>query len=98
MEFLHGIIGSMNVLVVTNDEEVLKEGSTARTLLLQQAKEVNRLIVVVMNGPSAPAVATKVTDTLWIFPTNSTVPMLKIFNAVHLVRNEFFFRNRFQAD
>lgn len=88
----------MNVLMVTNDSEVLREGSAAYILLLQQAKDVNRLMVVVMNGRGTKAPPRKVTDTLWMFPTNSWLPFLKIFNALNIVRHEFFFRNHFQAD
>jgi len=88
----------MNVLMVTSDVDVLHDGSAAQSLLKEQATITNRLMVVVMNGHSAWSAPRKVSDSLWLLPTNSWAPFLQIFDALYIVRHEIFFQNHLQAD
>lgn len=88
----------MHVLMITRDESVLRDGSPSQAALKEKAKAATRLYVIVMNAHSRRAEARKLTDSLWIFPTNSWVPFLKIWNALYVVRHEIFYRNRLQAD
>ncbi|MBI5004450.1 glycosyltransferase [Candidatus Kaiserbacteria bacterium] len=88
----------MNVLMVTSDASALIDGSAAQSMLREQATLTNRLMVVVMNGYGTHASPRKVSDNLWIFPTNSWIPFLKILDVLYIVKREFFFQKRLQAD
>ncbi len=88
----------MNVLMVTSDASALIDGSAAQSMLREQAALTNRLMVVVMNGYTTHASPRKVSDNLWIFPTNSWIPFLKILDVLYIVKHEFFFQKRLQAD
>jgi glycosyltransferase involved in cell wall biosynthesis len=84
--------------MITGDPEVLRDGSPAQGALKEQAALAERLMVVVLNSRHRKSQARKVTDNLWIFPTNSWLPFLKIFGALRVIRHEIFYRNKLQAD
>jgi glycosyltransferase involved in cell wall biosynthesis len=88
----------VNVIFVTTDAEVLREGSPAHAALREQSEHVNRLAVVVLNTRHRFSMPRKVTEKLWVFPTNSMIEALSIYDALRIIRLELFFRNRLQAD
>jgi glycosyltransferase involved in cell wall biosynthesis len=88
----------MNVLMITRDADVLRDGSPAQAFVKEQARSTNRLMVVVLNSHHRYSVARKVNRSLWLFPTNSWLPFFKVWNALYLVRHEIYFKKRLQTD
>jgi len=88
----------MNVLLITGDSEIMRDGSPAQAALLQEAAQVNKLMVIIMNSRHRHGYARKVNDHLWLFPMNAWTPFDNFFRALGVIRKEIFFRNRLQAD
>jgi glycosyltransferase involved in cell wall biosynthesis len=88
----------MHVLLITREEGILRDGSPAQEALKEKAKAAGRTYVIVMNSQSRPGQARRIGESIWIFPTNSFLPFMKIFDALYLVRHEIFYRNNLQAD
>jgi glycosyltransferase involved in cell wall biosynthesis len=88
----------MHVLMITSDAEVLRDGSPQQAAIKEQALLTSRLMVIVMNSYWHRSNARKISDSLWVFPTNSWFPFLKILDAMRLIRQEIFYRNKLQAD
>ena len=86
----------MNVLLITGDSEIMRDGSPAQAALLQEAAQVNKLMVIIMNSRHRHGYARKVNDHLWLFPMNAWTPFDNFFRALGVIRKEIFFRNRLQ--
>jgi len=88
----------VNILLITKDASVLREGSEARATLLEQSKLVDNLFVIVLNVRGEHFETQRVSETVLFVPTNSWAWWLTPFDALHIAHREFFFQGRFQAD
>lgn len=93
-----GILVIMDVLMITKDTNILREGSAARAAVVEEASLVNRMFVVVLTTHADHYTVQKVSDTLWFIPTNSWSIWLAPFSAARAARSELYFQGRLQAD
>ena len=88
----------LNVLVLTKDVNVLREGTVARKAMEEYATLAKHIFVVVLNDRKDRYKTQKVSDALWIFPTNSWTWWLAPFDALRKVKREVWFQGHLQAD
>jgi glycosyltransferase involved in cell wall biosynthesis len=88
----------MNVLKITSDLNVLREGSPARAQMEKEATLAKHVVVIVLNTNRNRYPVQKVSDALLILPTNSRTNAFAIWRALHLVRRELFFQGNLQVD
>lgn len=88
----------MNVLLFTSDTAVLREDSAARARIMEYASFTKRLVVVALNRRRDAYKPLKISESLWILPTNSWIPLLSPFTAARIARRELFFQGTLQAD
>ena len=88
----------MNVLKITSDLNVLREGSPARAQLEKEATLADHLVVIVLNTNRNRYPVQKVSESLLILPTNSYYSVLSPWRASYLVRRELYFQGHLQAD
>lgn len=88
----------LNVLLITKDVNMLREGTVARKTLEEYSKLAKHIFVIVLNNRRDRYKIQKVSDTLWIYPTNSWVWWLSPFDAARTVKREVWFQGHLQAD
>ena len=88
----------MNVLLITSDVNVLKDGTAARLRVEQYSSLCHRLVVIVINKHRDRFEPRKISKSLWLIPTNSYVSLLSPLGAVRAGRRELCFQGTFQAD
>jgi glycosyltransferase involved in cell wall biosynthesis len=88
----------MNVLKITNDLNVLREGSPARAQIEKEATLAKHVVVIVLNTNRNRYPVQKASDGLLILPTNSYFSALSIWRALYLIRRELFFQGHLQVD
>ncbi|MEK7069021.1 MAG: glycosyltransferase [Patescibacteria group bacterium] len=88
----------MEVLMITQDMNVLREGSVEQSMLKEYAQDVRRLVVLVLNTHGDHYKPQKISDSLWIIPCNSWFKIMCPFSALSIARRELFFQGRMQTD
>ncbi len=88
----------MNVLLVTQDINALRVGSVAQEALKEYSISTNRLVVLVLNTQRNPFTVSKVSNALWIIPTNSLFNFIAPFTALRITARELYFQGRLHAD
>lgn len=84
--------------MIIKDTNALREGSEIRASLIEQAKLVNRLYVIVLNHRRDQYTLQKISDSVWFIPTNSWSLWFAPFDCVRIVRKNLFFQGRLQVD
>ncbi len=84
--------------MITQDPNTLRDGSVEQEELKTYAGISHRLIVIVLNAGRKRADARKISDSLWIMPTNSFVSIASPLIALRIARKELFFQGRLQVD
>lgn len=87
-----------NVLMITSDANVLREGTTARNTIEEYSRLTKRLVVIALNNASDTYEPKKVSDSLWILPTNSPFWFLAPRKAHTIAKRELFFQGKLQTD
>lgn len=87
----------MHVLVVTSDQNVLREGSIEREDLKKYAALVDRLVVVVLHMGIHAADPQKAGDHFWIIPVRS-LGLWAVRAAIRAVRRELYFQGTLHVD
>jgi glycosyltransferase involved in cell wall biosynthesis len=87
----------MNVLVITKDVNVLREGSASRQKMEEYAELASHLFVIVLNTRRNKYDVQKVSDKLWIYPTNSWSMWSAPFGARHVAHRELWFQGKLQV-
>ena len=87
----------MDVLMITQGVNAVRDGSIEQEKLKAFAGLTNRLVVIVINKGRTLSTR-KVSDSLWIIPTNTFFLWLAPFVALGIARRELFFQGRLQAD
>ena len=95
---MDGERAAMNVLLVTRDVRVLREGSMEHAALKERAASVKRLVVVVLNTRRDWHRVEKVSESLWIFPTNGYLRTFNPILALLIAQREVYFQGRLQTD
>ena len=98
---IHGGYVTMTLvkaLFITKDTDVLREGTAARSTLQQYATLVEIAFVIVLNDRRDRHEMQKVSETLWIFPTNSWKWWTSPFDARRVARKELWFQRSFQTE
>lgn len=88
----------MNVILITADSNVLREGSVAQATVLRQARAATKLIVIVLASRRERFEPRRLNDSLWLIPVNSAFRFLAPFSATSVIRRELYFQGRLQAD
>src|SRR3989338_293942 len=88
----------LNVLMVTSDANILRQGTAARSIIEEYSRLAKRLVVIVINRGSDHYQPQKVSDSLWIFPTNAQLWFLAPWIAHRIARRELFFQGKLQVD
>ncbi|MDB5224810.1 MAG: cap, capsular polysaccharide biosynthsis protein, partial [Candidatus Adlerbacteria bacterium] len=76
----------------------MRDGSVARSALMEKSALVNHLYVIVLTLKRDGYQVQKISDTLWLIPTNSGFSLWKMFDAMKIARQELFFQGRLQVD
>jgi glycosyltransferase involved in cell wall biosynthesis len=88
----------MNILMITSDLNVLREGSPARVEMEKQATLAKHVVVIVLNTSRNRYPTQKLSDALLLLPTNSYLSILTAWRASYLARRELYFQGQLQAD
>lgn len=87
----------MNVLLVTADENVLREGSAARKAVMEYATLATHLFVIVLNSGKRWRIQ-RISEKLWIYPSNAWSLWSAPIAAARVAGRELWFQNRLQVD
>ncbi|MDO8561722.1 MAG: glycosyltransferase family 4 protein [bacterium] len=88
----------MDVLMIVKDTNALREGTALRASILEQAKLVNRLFVIVENPRRDHYEIQRISETVWFIPTNSLCWWLAPYDALRIAKRELFFQGHLQTD
>ncbi len=88
----------MNILMLTRDVNVLRDGTAARRAIEEYATLPKHLFVIVLNTRRDHFKIQKVSDKLWIYPCNAFAWWSTPFAAVRVAGKEVWFQNRLQVD
>lgn len=84
--------------MITRDANVLRDQSVEQEEMKAFADIAKRLIVIVLNSGRKRSEGRKISDSLWILPTNSPFAFAGLFKAFRIARKELFFQGRLQVD
>ncbi|MEK9153849.1 MAG: glycosyltransferase [Patescibacteria group bacterium] len=84
--------------MITQDINVLRDGSVERAMLKEYAQEIRRLVVIVLNTRGNHYKPQKISDSLWIIPCNAWLKIMSPFSALRIAKRELFFQGRMQTD
>lgn len=84
--------------MIIKDTNALREGTAVRASILEQAKLVNRLFVIVLNPRRDHYEIQRVSEAVWFIPTNSWTWWLAPYDAARVAKRELFFQGRLQTD
>lgn len=88
----------MNVLLITSDESVLRDGTLAHEIVKEYASALNRLHVIVYTRGKTNHAARKISEKFWIYPTNSWSALFAPWDILRTARREMVFQQKLQAD
>ncbi len=78
---------SMRVLMISFDRKILTEGNSVRTRIIKQGKRIQELHVIVFSCRKHSLGKEKISENVWVYPTNSLSRWLYIFDACRIGKN-----------
>lgn len=72
----------MNILSISTDRKIFKEGSSVRSRMIEYGSLFNELHIIVFSSIFHKLKPQKIADNVWIYPTNSLSRWFYIFDAL----------------
>lgn len=84
----------LKILMIGSDRKLLEEGSAVSARIKEYGKLVEELHIVLLSNASHGLKEAKITENVWVYPTNSMASFLRPLDAVSLGK-KIVFNNRF---
>lgn len=88
----------MNVLMISSDRKIFEPDSSVRRRMVQYGNIFDQLHIIVLTKHSQGYTFSKLSDHVWVYPTQSRMKLDYVYDAVRLVRHDLVIQGDFTPD